>query len=427
MAWGVGPGPRAHQRHEFLTSLFLTTVFNETSPDTNDVYFVDTDRGGWSVGDTGRITRISSANSNATLTQQTSGTTQNLNGVHMLDANTGWIVGNSGTILKTTNGGGAWMPQTSGTTANLRDVHFVDANRGWAVSDGGVILTTSDGGATWTPEPSGVTDDLRGVFFPSAAVGYAVGANGVILKRMSAPGAVASVSAASFLGAELASESIVAAFGQNLATNTQVATALPLPTELAGTTVKVRDSAGVERLAGLFFVAPTQVNYQIPPGTAAGAATVTITSGAGAVSVGTVNITSVAPGLFTANANGQGVAAAVVLRVKADGTQQFEPVSRFDPAQNRFVTALIDLGPETDQVFLILFGTGFRFNSGLSATRVSVGGVDSEVLFAGAAPGFVGLDQCNVRLPRSLVGRGEVDVVLAVDGKTANTVRIAIK
>jgi uncharacterized protein (TIGR03437 family) len=39
----------------------------------------------------------------------------------------------------------------------------------------------------------------------------------------------------------------------------------------------------------------------------------------------------------------------------------------------------------------------------------------------------VGLDQANVRLPRNLIGRGEVDVALVVDGKTANTVRIGIK
>jgi uncharacterized protein (TIGR03437 family) len=240
-------------------------------------------------------------------------------------------------------------------------------------------------------------------------------------------GAVASVSAASFLGAELAPESIVAGFGQNLATTTQVAPGVPLPTDLVGTTVKVRDSTGAERLAGLFFVAPAQVNYQIPPGTAAGPATVTITSGAGAVSAGTVNIASVAPGLFSANASGQGVAAAVVFRRRADGSESFEPVARFDQAQGRFVAAPIDLGPESDQVFLILYGVGFRFRSSLVAAAVTIGGVNSEVLYAGDAPGFVGLDQCNVRLSRSLIGRGEVDVVLLVDGKMANNVRIATR
>ncbi|MGH9851505.1 MAG: hypothetical protein ACREBD_16850, partial [Blastocatellia bacterium] len=165
---------------------------------------------------------------------------------------------------------------------------------------------------------------------------------------------------------------------------------------------------------------------QIPPGTAAGAAIVTITSSAGAVSAGTVNIASVAPGLFSANASGQGVAAAVVFRRRADGSESFEPVSRFDQAQGRFVPVPIDLGPETDQVFLILYGAGFRFRSSLAATAVTIGGVNSEVLFAGDAPGFVGLDQCNVRLSRSLIGRGEVDVVLVVDGKMANNVRIAV-
>ena len=62
----------------------------------------------------------------------------------------------------------------------------------------------------------------------------------------------------------LASEAIAAAFGTGLATTTSAATTLPLPTQLAGTTVKIKDSAGIERLAPLFFVSPTQVNYQIP-------------------------------------------------------------------------------------------------------------------------------------------------------------------
>jgi len=215
--------------------------------------------------------------------------------------------------------------------------------------------------------------------------------------------AVSSVSAASFLGAELASESIVAAFGTNLATAVAVATTLPLPTTLAGTIVKVRDSAGMERLAPLFFVAPSQVNCLVPPGTANGAATVTITSRVGAVSAGMIQVASVAPGLFAANANGQGVAAAVALRVKNNGTQSFEPVANFDAAQGRFVAAPIDLGLEGDQVFLVLYGAGLRNRSTLSAVTCKIGGVDTAVLFVGAAEGYVGLDQINIGpLPRSL-------------------------
>jgi uncharacterized protein (TIGR03437 family) len=225
----------------------------------------------------------------------------------------------------------------------------------------------------------------------------------------------------------LASEAIVAAFGAELATTTQAAAVTPPPTELAGTTVRVRDSLGAECLAPIFFVAPTQVNYLMPAGTANGMATVTIISGNSKFSTGAVKIATVAPGLFTANANGQGVAAAVVFRRRAGGSESFEPVARFDQTQGRFVPVPIDLGPATDQVFLILYGVGFRFRSSLSATAVTIGGVNSEVLFAGAAPGFVGLDQSNVRLSRSLIGRGEVDVVLTVDGKAANIVRIAVR
>ncbi|MBI3426604.1 MAG: hypothetical protein HY011_27055 [Acidobacteria bacterium] len=191
--------------------------------------------------------------------------------------------------------------------------------------------------------------------------------------------------------------------------------------------MRVRDSAGVERPAPLFFVAAGQVNYLLPAGTAAGAATVTITSGSGKLALGAVRIAAVAPGLFAANANGQGVPAAVALRVRGE-VQTFEPVARFDSVAGRFVTAPIDLGPEGDQVILLLFGTGLRGRSALAAVTCTMGGVSVPVSFAGAQGDLVGLDQINVGpLPRALAGRGEVDLVLLVDGKTANTVRVNLK
>lgn len=238
---------------------------------------------------------------------------------------------------------------------------------------------------------------------------------------------VVSVSAASFGGAELAPEALVAAFGSNLTTSTQAAPPGTLPTQLAGASVRVKDSQGTERLAPLFFAGPTQINYQMPPGTANGAAIITVTNGLDPVASGTTTIARVAPSLFAANANGKEVAAANALRVRTNGTQQFEPVARYDTTLGRFVTVPIDLGPEGEQVFLVLYGTGLQFRSALSGVAPNIGGVPNEVLFAGAAPGFVGLDQVNLRLSRTLIGRGEVDVVLTVDGKAANTVRINIR
>ncbi len=94
---------------------------------------------------------------------------------------------------------------------------------------------------------------------------------------------VTTVSAASFDGAAIAVDSIVAGFGSNLAATTQMATTLPLPTTLAGTSIKIKDSAGVEHNAPLFFMSPNQVNYLIPSGVASGAASLTLTSDDGSV------------------------------------------------------------------------------------------------------------------------------------------------
>jgi uncharacterized protein (TIGR03437 family) len=137
-------------------------------------------------------------------------------------------------------------------------------------------------------------------------------------------------------------------------------------------------------------------------------------------------VMSIAPGVFTANGDGSGVPAALALRVKADGSQRFDLVFRFDPAQNRFVPAAIDMGVETDQVFLVLFATGLRAVAP-SAIEAGIGGKLAEVLFAGAAPGLDGIDQGNIRLSRELIGRGEVGVVLHADDQNANAVTISVK
>jgi len=228
---------------------------------------------------------------------------------------------------------------------------------------------------------------------------------------------IATVSAASFSQtAGLAPEEIVAGFGTGLASSVAVASGLPLPTSLGGTTVKVRDNLNVERLAPLFFVSPDQVNYQIPGGTAAGLATVTVTNANGETVIGTVSVSNVAPSLFSVNSSGNGLAAAVVFRRTAAGVDSYESAA-----------VPIDLGPPGDTVLLIPFGTGLRGLTDVSNARATIGGVNSPVFFVGATPGQIGLDQANLLLDRSLIGKGIVDVVLTVDGKTVNTVTVTIK
>jgi uncharacterized protein (TIGR03437 family) len=238
--------------------------------------------------------------------------------------------------------------------------------------------------------------------------------------------ALANTSAASYIqNGSLTPDSISAAWGMGLTQNTVTATTLPLPTTLDGAQVMVTDASNTTRTAGLFFVSPTQINYLVPTGTANGSATITIQRNGTPVAQGTAMIDSIAPGLFSANANGQGAAAAVILRIR-NGQQTFEPVFQLNTQTNRFDPAPIDLGPATDQVFLIIFGTGFR-SAMQSAVSASIGGTVSQVLYSGPQSMLAGLDQTNVLIPRSLVGRGMVDVAMSAAGKSANSVQISIK
>lgn len=299
------------------------------------------------------------------------------------------------------------------------------ANRGdgtlQEISQSGQLINTYDSGQG--------ANSLRGLSVNSHGDIFLLVDRTQTIYRVTLPvvQSVASVSAASYNGVVLASEQITAAFGSALATATEAATSLPLPTTLAGSTVSVRDSAGSERPASLFFVSPTQVNYELPPDIAPGVATVTVTTSNGTISRGSVQIAAVSPGLFTADASGSGFPAALVQRVRADGTQSFEPVARFDQATNRFVPVQIDPGPVTDQIFLILFGTGLRHRSNLTNVFALIGGVNAEVLFAGAQGSLIGLDQINLRLPRSLAGRGELELKLMVDDQAANPVRLSFR
>lgn len=76
------------------------------------------------------------------------GAANQVEGVQLVDAFTGYAVGTNGTglVLKTLNGGLTWVPQVSNTSETLRAVWFVDGLRGWAVGATGRILHTSKGG-----------------------------------------------------------------------------------------------------------------------------------------------------------------------------------------------------------------------------------------------------------------------------------------
>ena len=218
----------------------------------------------------------------------------------------------------------------------------------------------------------------------------------------------------------IAPESIAVAYGPALASTTATATGLPLPTTLGAITVTVKDSAGVSRLAGLYYVSPSQIDYEVPAGTAPGMATVTVGKTASAAL-----IAAAAPGLFAANGNGAGVAAALAVRATAGGVQS--PVPVFQCGSGGCTAVAMDLGAATDTLVVEFYGTGIRGRSSAANVAATIGGAPATVLFAGAQGQFDGLDQVNVVVPRSLAGAGEVPVVLTVDGITANVVTVSLK
>ena len=220
-------------------------------------------------------------------------------------------------------------------------------------------------------------------------------------------------------------ESIASYYGSNLASDSVQQTTLPLPTTLAGISLQVQDSAGATQSAPLFSVSPTQISFEVPAGMAFGEAKFTVTNSDNAVvATSTANVQNVAPGLFTADSTGKGVAMAEAIQMGVNGLSSVTPI--YQCSGTTCSSTPINLGVDTP-TYLQLYGTGIRNESSLSNVSVTINGTSVPVVYAGAQGGFVGLDEVDVALPLSLRGSGETDLVLTVDGQTANTVRVNIQ
>lgn len=217
------------------------------------------------------------------------------------------------------------------------------------------------------------------------------------------------VSAASSERGPIAQGALVTAyslFGSVLATSTATADTVNWPTTLGGTTVTVKDSAGISRPAPIYYTSAGQVNYRIPDGSATGNASVTIAAGGGSATTN-IYIASVYPNLFMADP--AGAASGYVTRVRG-GVQITENLAK-----------AIDVSQ--DEVYLVLYGSGLGAATSATAT---VGGAAADVIYAGPQGTYAGLDQFNVRLPKSLAGKGSVDVVITAGDRPSNVVHVNI-
>ena len=220
-------------------------------------------------------------------------------------------------------------------------------------------------------------------------------------------------------------DSIGSVFGQFVTTGNTIHRApdnvLPLPTTLGGVQVTIGGKP-----ASLFFVSLFQINLVVPGDLIDGPANIVVTNSDGTTRTGTARILRSQMGLFTVNAGGSGTAAALTTQ---NGVL-FQSVLNPDQTPRP-----VDPGTTEQPNFLVLFGTGFRgapvmnpndANGVAEAYEATVQGVPVPLLYAGPAPGFVGLDQLNLTLPPELSGFGEVEILIRNQSRVSNAVKITM-
>lgn len=224
--------------------------------------------------------------------------------------------------------------------------------------------------------------------------------------------AVVTVSAASY-EAVVAPNSLATIFGSGLAPS--IASAVldasgNLPSELAGTTVEIDG-----KLASLIYVSPSQINLVIPEDAALGTADVLVRGSMGSTQRGSVLIAETAPALFSLDASGKG-AGAILNAVT------------FTPAP--FLAETSAMAGSDKRTRLAVYATGIRYagnpthdaNGQVTVQANDASGNSYQVEYAGAAPGFFGLDQLNIVLPPEMDGAGIVSLFVTTSEGTSNTV-----
>lgn len=152
----------------------------QASPSANNlvsVHFINSTTG-YIAGEQGTI--LKTTNGGVNWVQQTSPVSSALISCIFTDVSTGWMSGTFGTVIKTTNGGTNWISLTTGVSGALR-IHFVNTFTGWVAGANGTILKTTDGGTNWIAQISGSSSFLLKIFFTDLNSGWACGAGGTIL------------------------------------------------------------------------------------------------------------------------------------------------------------------------------------------------------------------------------------------------------
>lgn len=219
------------------------------------------------------------------------------------------------------------------------------------------------------------------------------------------------VNGASF-AAPLSPGEIASIFGTYFGASYAGATNVPLPTALAGVSVTV---AG--RPAPLFYVSPNQINFQVPWETGVGSTNVVVSVNGVAGNTASVAVVAAGPGLFT-----QSSGAAIVQNSDYSLNQTSNPAQ----AGSAIIAYLTGSGPVSKSIADGVASPSSTLISATSAVTATIGSQTAQVLFAGLAPGLVGVFQVNVMVPSGLAA-GSYPLTITVANQASNAAPISVK
>lgn len=272
-----------------------------------------------------------------------------------------------------------------------------------SVSTGGAVtpasaVTDSRGQVSfrWTPGP-GATNQLTARIAFGASL--AITAAGAPATTASSVGNAASGATGITPGG------LASVYGTNLAAGANATASFPFPETLAGVRVLLSG-----RPARLLFVADSQINFLVPADLPEGTTQLTVSTSVGSSTAVTVGVLPVSPGIF------------------------FDAASRFGAILFSGTAQTTAVRPAAAGQFIEVYGTGLgpvrTSGAGLQECvfppQVTIGGVAARVLFAGLAPGFLGLYQINVQMPAG-VPAGAQPLTVIVNGVRSNQVLTGVR
>jgi uncharacterized protein (TIGR03437 family) len=307
-----------------------------------------------------------------------------------------------------------------GTSVSIDgDLAVISAYKGGGGAGAAYVFARS--GANWTQSMkltavNGVTGDEFGNAVSisegtviTGAPGRAGGEGAAFVFPLPTISSGGLVNAASFAHT-VAPGSIASVFGTNYANSNIGASVKPLPDDLGGVSITVNNVA-----APLIFVGQFQANFQVPFETKPGTATVVVTSNGIASQSESVTVTAEAPGIFITGTN-----QAVALNSDNTVADSSHP-AKVGSVVVMYVTGLGALDHPLP--------TGSpASNDPLSNATVvptaTLGGVNAVVQFAGMSPGFVGLGQINLMIPK--LAKGRYPVVIKQGAQSSNNPAISV-